>query len=157
MNIEPMNLSRFWLYKYGKNPVKITCGGMIFSAQVRQCVADKIPVAHPGQNSILAIMKQCLDSLTLKRCCWRGFASPAVLLTTGRWEKGPSPFCAQVCVHVVCTSVSVCAFPCARVCECARGGCALPHCWLCALTAAAPGNINDTAGKTKALQQHPSF
>lgn len=50
MNIEPINFSEFWLYKYVKTLVNIMCDGMIFSARPGQCVGEIISVAHPGQK-----------------------------------------------------------------------------------------------------------
>lgn len=57
MNIESINFSGVWLYKYVKNPVKIMCDGIIFSAQLRQRVDELISIAYPGQNNNLARIK----------------------------------------------------------------------------------------------------
>lgn len=65
-----------------KSPVKCMCHGMIFSAQPGTCADETISVAHPGQKKILAGIKQCLDSLTLRILLKSFFVSPAVSVTS---------------------------------------------------------------------------
>lgn len=52
-----------------------------FHCTIRACVDKIISIGHPGRNNIVARIKYCLDSLTMKRCCW-GF----VFFPQPRWQ-----------------------------------------------------------------------
>lgn len=66
-----MNVNFFGicLYKYVKSLVKNHFGWNDFHCTIRACVDKIISIGHPGRNNIVARIKYCLDSLTMKRCC----------------------------------------------------------------------------------------